>query len=542
MNSKSSSSSIANEKMFRLIGYILVFLMMACVLLTWDSLSQNIVPHWHAGIIAAIWLFVVIDRLYTYGQVKSLSFPSSEWAIAIGVQWVLIALLARFLLSYADGLEAFLRDLALIARGEIDNILTPEYLITMFLAFVIWALTAQFLSLLDEIGLDLAVALREEQAYLPSDSVPAHQRLVSLIFSVGIFLVILTVLARLNLRSTFSNTAGLPSPVWNRFSGVEAGALFYFAFGLALLSLSRLMSLHTHWNRLRIPVTSKNLTRQWGLYSLLFIFVLAISVSLLPAGDSFGFFSVLGTLISFVIGVLAFLSLLIIGILSLLLSLPFLLLGKVPPFVGGGPPPSFPILPPQPVLPPDNAALLALLRSILLWGALIAILVFSFIHFVRQHEGILAALRRSRMTNWLLLVWQWLYRSADKTRLTLSRVIADGWHNILSRLEGKRGLERPGWISVRSLDPRRQIYFFYLAMIRRGGEEGVRREPSQTPAEYAVHLEKALPSASEDIDSITREFMEARYSRREFDSEDANRVKVIWARIRQALQGKAKDE
>jgi hypothetical protein len=185
---------------------------------------------------------------------------------------------------------------------------------------------------------------------------------------------------------------------------------------------------------------------------------------------------------------------------------------------------------------------LALLRSIFLWGSLLAILVFAFIHFARQHDGILAALRKSRITNWLLLAWQWLYRSADQTRASLSRAIADGWQNIVARLEGKRSLPRPGWISLRSLDPRRQIYFFYLAMIRRGGERGLTRKPSQTPSEYAVQLEKALPSAGEDIDSITEAFVQARYSRQEVDFKEADLVRATWGRIRRAFQDKSKSE
>ena len=354
--------------------------------------------------------------------------------------------------------------------------------------------------------------------------------------------MILTALTRINLRAIVSSSAGIPKVEVYPFSGGEAGALLYFVFGLALLSLSRLMSLQTHWNRLRIPVSSDNLTRQWGIYSLLFLLILAVIVSLLPAGDSLGFFSVVGTLFGFLIHVLVFLSQLIVVLALLLFSLPFLLFGKAPPFINRSAPPPLPTLPTQPPYSFDSSALLALLRSIFLWGSLFAILVFAFIHFARQHDGILAALRRSRITNWLLLAWQWLYRSADQTRASLSRAIADGWQNIVARLEGKRSLPRPGWISLRSLDPRRQIYFFYLAMIRRGGEQGLTRKPSQTPSEYAVQLEKALPSAGEDIDSITEAFVQARYSRQEVDSRKSDLVKATWGRIRRAFQDKSKSE
>ena len=300
------------------------------------------------------------------------------------------------------------------------------------------------------------------------------------------------------------------------------------------------MSLQTHWNRYRIPVSSKNLVRQWGIYSVLFLLILAVIVSLLPAGDSFGFFSLLGTLVNLLVGVLVLIMLFVGMLVSLLFTLPFLLFGRGSPS-SPLPPPALPPLPTQHQTPFTPGPLWELIRSILLWGGLVAILLFAFVHFVRQHKEILATLRRSRITNWLILAWQWLYRNVNKTRATLSRAVAEGWQNIVARLEGRRVLPRPGWINLRSLDPRRQIYFFYLAMVRRGEEQGLRRKPSQTPAEYARTLERAVPAVEEDIDSITDAFIEARYSRRDVDSRQADLAKAIWGRIRRALQSKSRN-
>jgi len=542
MNSGSTSNLSRNQKLFRVLSYVLVFLMMACVVLTISHLIQNVVPGWHSGLIAGALLFIVMDRLYTYRQLKSLTPLSSEWAIALGAQWVLIVLVIRFLLSYASGLNSFIADLSLFARGYLANFFSPEFVITFLLALLVWVLTAQFLDLLEEIGLDQELALHEESAPIRSDIVPAHQRLVTLIFSVGIFLVIVTVLTRINVQTILSNLTGLPDVQVSRFSGAEAGALLYFVFGLTLLSLSRLMSLQTHWNRLRIPISSHNLTRQWALYSLSFLLILAVAVSLLPAGDSLGLFSVLGTLAGFLMGILAFLAQLTLALVLLLFSLPFLLFGSTPPFLSRSAPLPLPTLPTQPVLPTETSAIWELIRSVLLWGALIVILVFAFIQFVRQHGGIRAALRKSRITNWLILAWQWLSGNVDKTRGSLSRAIGAGWRSIVSRLEGKGLLPGVNFISLRSLDPRRQVYFFYLALVRRGGEQGMPRKPAQTPAEYAAALEKALPSATEDIDSITAAFVEARYSRQEVSSVKAELVRGAWARIRRALQNRSKNQ
>jgi hypothetical protein len=273
-----------------------------------------------------------------------------------------------------------------------------------------------------------------------------------------------------------------------------------------------------------------------------FLLILVVIVGLLPAGDSFGLFSVLASLIYFLVSILFFIGQLIFSLIVLLFGLPFFLFGGPAPALRPAPPPPLPVLPPaEPVLPQTSSAAWALIRSILLWGSLAAILIFAFVQFVRQHGGLRAALRQSRITNWLALAWQWLYRNADKARATLSQAIAEGWQRLVSRLEAQRILSPASLVRLRSLEPRRQIYFFYLALIRRGSEQGVPRKPSQTPSEYALTLEKNLPSAREDIDSITEAFVAARYSRRQVHAPEVNRVKAAWRRIRQALRDRGKD-
>jgi hypothetical protein len=529
------------ENRFRLAGYTLVFLMMACAVLSLSVLIRSLFPDWHTGIMAALLLLIVIDRLFIHKQLKSLIPLSSEWVLTLGVQWVVILLFSRFLLSYANGPEALLHDLASWARGAIADFFAAEFVITLLLAAALWVITTQFLQLLDEIGLDMKAALSEEPIHHQTPILPAHQRMVHLTFTTGIVLVILTALTRLNLQTMISNTSGLPPVEWSRFSGAEAGALLYFVFGLALLSLSRLMSLQTHWNRLRIPVSSSNLPRQWAIYSLIFFLLLGLVVGMLPAGDSLGLFSILGTLLGFLLAILVFVSQLMVGLLLMLISLPFLLFGQAPPGIANSAPPPMPVFPSAHQSVPFTSAALEFVRSFLLWGALITIVLFSVVRFARQHESLLEALRRNRITNWLMLAWQWLYRNVDRTRESLVRAIADGWQTFVSRLEGNRMLSRPGLINVRALDPRRRVYFFYLAMIRRGNEQGIARKPAQTPAEYAAQLEQAIPSVQEDIDSMTQAFVEARYSRREVDSQKAASVKATWDRIRRALRGKSKE-
>jgi Domain of unknown function (DUF4129) len=540
MSSKIDPTATESLRTFRFMSYGLVFLMQVCLVMTIDGLIQSAVPEWPSGIIIGIMLFIAMDRLYTYRWFKPLQLFSPEWLKTIGAQWMVIIVFIRLLLSYIKGTDAFINEILLFARGHLENFLSPEFVVTLLLAIFAWYLVGQFLGLLDEIGLDQALTSHENEAILPSETVPAQRRLVNLVFSTGISLVILAAITRVDWHAVFSDTAVSIGTDANQFSQAEAGTLFYFIFGLVLLSQSRLMSLRTRWNLENIPIASNDLATHWGKYSLLFILILATLVSLLPTGGSHGFFALLATLIGFLIGAFVFIGQLIVMLILILGSLPFLLLGKgLPPLYRVPNPLPSPIaLAASPVTTTDNTIWI-LVKSILLWGSLLLLIGFSLTHFLKQRKGLLAMLRKLPLANWMVLAWQWLRTNLDKTQSGLSRAITDGWQNIASRLEGRRSLPRLGLISLGFLDPRRQIYFFYLAMVRRGNEQGLARKPSQTPSEYAVTLEKGLPSSSEDIDTITEAFVAARYSRHEVTSGAAKLVKATWNRIRRALRKKS---
>ena len=80
------------------------------------------------------------------------------------------------------------------------------------------------------------------------------------------------------------------------------------------------------------------------------------------------------------------------------------------------------------------------------------------------------------------------------------------------------------------------MQFYYLGMLHRSGEKGHSRQPAQTPYEYARALETQLPEVDQDVDGITAEFIEARYSQHDIPSEHVGLVRRYWERIKQALR------
>jgi hypothetical protein len=96
-------------------------------------------------------------------------------------------------------------------------------------------------------------------------------------------------------------------------------------------------------------------------------------------------------------------------------------------------------------------------------------------------------------------------------------------------------------LRVRGLSPREQVLYYYLSIVRRAGRQGYPRHGTQSPREYSAGLAPQLPQAQEDLDRLTQEFIEARYSRHPIEPPEANQAQTHWQQVKAALQ-RARDQ
>jgi MFS family permease len=309
-------------------------------------------------------------------------------------------------------------------------------------------------------------------------------------------------------------------------------------FGLALFSQTQFIDLHTRWNLLGLPVSGE-ISRRWALFSLVFFGILAIAVAFLPTSYSLGFLGVLGLGLGFIYGALFFIGQAILTALLTIMSLLFMLLGFKSP-IQGDPLGAPPVQPPAEKLPPTvPVAWLELLKSLAFWAALVAILLFALLQYLRQHQEVLDALRKIPLVRMLAQFWHWLRGLFAEVRLSVSKVLAQGLERLRPRSEAETSRPLGSFLSLRRLNARQKIMFFYLALLRRGHDSGLTRQASQTPHEYAASLDAALPGVEPEINSLTEAFIEARYSPHPVPVEQVNRVKDYWERIKKALRGKS---
>jgi hypothetical protein len=531
----------SSENAFRLISYVLVALMLACAVTTVLNLAIRILPDWRPWYMVGICFVVALDSFYSRHIFKHLSFFSSEWLSLASTQVIVLFITLRLVIGFSHGLEAFSQEIAAGPLPFVLSFFSSEFLMATGIMAITWTVCLSFGSLFDEMGLDAELARQDDCAAVPKEGRPPRERLLSLIFNIGIFLVIVTALLRLDFRATlagdFASAILHVSPLANG----GGSTLLYFMFALVLFSETQFILLHTRWSLQRIPI-STTMAGRWALYSLIFLALLIVLASLLPTDYSLGFLATMGYVIDLLARILFSIAQFIISLLIIITNLPFLLFGKPAPFASQATKPGAMPLP-EPATSGEMGTpfpWVEVMRSVLFWMLFLILAGFALSQYLRQHEEVLNALRKIPGTKWLTKFWSWLQGAFQKAQ----KGIADTISANLQRLRPRRSLAQAmgGWINLRRLGPRQRIFFFYQAFLRRSGESGLPRHPSQTPLEFASRLDSAIPEAEPDIDALTGAFVEARYTPRPVEPEKASRVKGYWEHFKKILRGKRVEE
>jgi hypothetical protein len=203
---------------------------------------------------------------------------------------------------------------------------------------------------------------------------------------------------------------------------------------------------------------------------------------------------------------------------------------------------------PQITPPPENppAAIPGpmyweLIKSVLLWGSLIVLVIVALRQYIAFNRDLSEELRRFRPLRWFFTVWGRFKASFKKA----NRSVGDFLRKSLKRLHNMgpepAGTGKWDFINPHRLTTRQKVIFYYLALVRRAREAGFPRQEDQTPYEYALSLKSSLTEEKDNVDAMTESFIEARYSRHEIPAKVARRAESIWETIRSVLKNRSKN-
>lgn len=391
-----------NEKAFRFASRLLVAVMLACAAQTFVSLLGHIYLGWNPWYLSLAAFLVALACLANYTRLRKFEPLGSEWVLHFGALWLVILAGLRLITGLSRGLDSFIAELPLWPQG-IEYILPNEFILAVFLAVSVWFLADYFAELLAKLDLDYVRLQREWPDPTEAAQRPARDRLLTLILNIGITLVILTALMRLDLRAAGnSELVILQLPP---LSGGGLSTLLYFMLGLALFSLTQFMDLQARWSLNGVPV-SGDLAGRWAQYSLVFLLILAALAALLPTNYSMGFLSVVGYGLRFLMMAGFFIVQLLFAFFVLLVNLIFSIFNREPPLeeAPAPEPELFEFFEPEsidPTLTSVTPPWIELLRQVFFWVFLIGVVLFAVRQVLLQNQEAIDGLRRIRFFGFL---------------------------------------------------------------------------------------------------------------------------------------------
>jgi hypothetical protein len=504
------------------------------------------VPGWNGAYLVVLAFMVALESMYSHRLLRSMYITDPQWLGYRLSEWVVILVALKVTQVINTGGRYILSDLQ-AWQQNFSNFFDNETIFGLVTLLIVWGVGGRIADELIDLEANPSVLQQEIDSGIHEDRGAIRGRLANMILMVGMGMVILTALLRFDKLADWIDQPPLRAGVYN--------ILLYFFLGLVLLSLTQFNLLRARWFRDALPV-HKEIAGRWILYSAFFILAVALIAALLPTGYSIGLLAVLNYLF--------FIALAIINLLITLLLLPLLWLysllsGLFRKGTEGAPPLELPAIENMPG--PSPAAPVPwweLLKSIVFWLVFLGVIAFAVSYYFRENRELWEQIRRMPFFAALARFFDWLGRWLGRVNRQVGTAVQAGLERLRTRRKAVAAARTWRFVNPRRLSPRERVRFYYLAMVRRGGECGYRRHPAQTPFEYSRSLSEAIgaldslptkpldgstetqagerEALSRAIVVMTDTFVEARYSQHEITSQDAGLVQRAWARLRHALQ------
>jgi hypothetical protein len=512
-----------NERLATFVTHLIVALMLGSVAVSVVQFGEYLAPGWDGAYLVPLSVLIALESMYSRRKIRHAGFFSREYIIYRITELVLLFLGVKLVLYLVRGVDRLLADLQALQHNFWDTYFTNEYILVAGFSIVVWAIAGMFAEELDHLEGDEKLLSRERETGIIEKRPAARRRLANLILYLGGALIFEAALVRLDWTLLWGEAPPLRGHILN--------VVIYFVLALILLSMTQFSVLRVHWSLDQIPI-STNLAAGWLKYSAIFLLVLAAIAFVLPTSYSVGLLDILAYIISILSAIFSALLFLLLLPFFLLMSLFARLFGTAEPV----PPADLQRILPQQPQAVASAPWLEVLKSILFWAVFVGIMGFSIAYYLRQNQALLDRLKRTSLLHLAGKFWHWLAGWLRGVNENISAAVRASREQLRKRNPFQAG--RRGWNlrGLRRMSPRERVQFFYLAMLRRGRERGLPRDPGQTPYEYARRLAPRVPDVEPDLSALTQEFIEARYSLHEISSQRASRVQQYWNRIRKALR------
>ena len=511
---------------------LLVIVLAMCLAAGFIAVAQVISPGWGQGIVLPFLLLISAESVYTTWWLTSPQRRGYRTArFRLGEAFVLL-LLARVVAFWMANRWPNGQSLLQWLQDPL-SFLDGTFFFLGFLTLVCWSEGALMMGILERMSLkpdELVIKplpartmdWNEVRARHPSRADLLREFTAHWLWG-GLVLAICAGLSRVELLPASGQLIGIShlglSPL------LQAALVTYFLGGLLLVSQGRLAVLRARWQYEGTP-TDPTVVRRWGRLGLGILIAIGLIAALLPFGSSFALAQLFMAIINFLMQLTYLMMLIFLSVLNGLLGLLGIRTDEITNVIEQESPPA-------PELLREGIQLPEWLGGMLIWLIMAGIVVYSLTAYLSGR-----GLHLNR--GWLRWLWAWLLSRLGFWQGKLKMVTQRVRTLVQSRRMNEAGGETAPWhfLSLRRLNPREQVRFFYLSTVRRATVHGVPRRPSETPREYEDDLKLNWPELDQELTSLTNFFIYARYSQHELRVEEARHAQQAWKRIKALLRSR----
>jgi hypothetical protein len=500
---------------------MVVIAMIMCLSLAVVNLVRLVNPAWNGMYFLPGMLLTSVEAVYSHRvmqKVRSIHMSALRFRL---VEWGLLVLLLKALNLMGQPWAATVAEIQSLT-GSTDLFFSIEFFMLIVLAMAAWGATTTTIA-------DI------ETLYDPYiDHSETLDSLTGRFFLGGGLLIFISGVTQWTAYAGAASLTDLGQP---SLGGVVFTVLAYFTLGLILLSQINLTRLQVRWQMQHIPI-GPGLTRRWVQYGVIFLAVVTLVAFVLPTRYTIGLVETLGLAVELVINLILFILQLLILLITLPLAWLMSWLGQGPPAPPASMPPLMPVAPTQ-VEPGAATPWLEIVRSVLFWGAALAVVGYLLKSYFEDRPELLRQLRQFRWVRWVIDL-------AKSGWAALRRWLARGLALLPDRLResqaaaAERWANRDRWsgLNWRQLSPREKIMRYYLNVLEQSARRGVARGQAETPYEFEPKVVQTAPEVDRDMHELTDVFVQARYSQQPFEAAHSDSVKAKWRRIKKSLRGK----
>jgi hypothetical protein len=466
-------------------------------------------------------MITLITMLTRYARKFTHEMPLSPTHYSL-VEAILLILLAKVVsIFYTVPLNwiSIWREITSWGQNFFENFTSSDFLLRAFGLLIMWMLTWLFSSPLNQLQEDEALMEQEKLGYTFNDRYVARRRLISLVFNLGIIMIIIMVIQNSNLHLFANDT--------NTKTHSLVILLIYFSTAFIFLAFNQYAIMKARWYFNNIKV-NPNFIKRWMLFSVFFILLVILVIVFLPTGFSLEIPELGQWIVDAFITVTSL-------IISIVLA-PFILMALLIERLSKGDPASEPIqelIQELPEMLPQTISGTPwwdVVKSIIFWLVFIAVIISAISYYLINKPNIKGFLRDLRIPGWLLDLWKWFIQGLKQTHRVTTETIQVGLDKFQSFIK-RQQVKTPGlFLFAKRLPPRQAVIVVYVDWIDWNQKHGFKRNTAQTPNEYAQTFRNYLQDPSDlyaSVDKLTDLFIHARYSKQPVIKEQVQQAQQL---------------